>query len=129
MKYFLYFFSFIFLCYGLACIFLVKKEKRIFHILAYIVPFWVWGIFFFILSIVFWHSRSVVDYPTISTILFILFFTKGVIVLFTPKRKIKKKIEVWLGLSKKKKRLLGALFLLMAFLVFLTAYGWHFPNF
>ncbi len=121
MSYFLYFLSFILFCYGIVCLFLNRKEERIFHILAYLVPFWAWGIIFLFISIFFWHYRLIASYPIISIVFFILFLVKGLAVIFLPKRKIKKNIEAWENFPIKKKKLFSVVFILMAFLIILIA--------
>ncbi len=119
MNYFLYLISFILLISALSFYFFNKKTNRIFYVLAYLMPFWLWGIFFLLLSIIFWFSRINTSYPIISIFVFLIFLTKGLFIIFTPKRKIKIKIENWQKLSTKKKKLINILLIVMALLVFL----------
>jgi uncharacterized protein YjeT (DUF2065 family) len=119
MKLVLYFLLMILFVYGILCLTNNKKEKRIFHVMAYVVPLWVWGIFFLCLSVIFWYARLTMSHGLISTIFSLIFFVKGTFILFFPKRKIKKSIERWENFPLKKKRIFGGFFLILAFLIYL----------
>jgi len=93
-----------------------KKEKRIFHVTAYIMPFWAWGVFFLVVSGIFYCFRF--D-NSINFFLSLVFLLKGLSLLFLPKRKIKKMIERWENSSCLKKKIFGiSLILLVLFLIF-----------
>jgi hypothetical protein len=112
MNYLLYFIFFLVVCYGVLCLINHKKEKRIFHVLAYIAPFWVWGTFFLLLSLIIWNFRSSIDVG-LPFFWATVFFFKGIYLDFAPKRKIKKNIEFWENFPERKKRIVGALLIIL----------------
>ncbi len=120
MEYFFYGFSVFLLIYGLLSLVSIKKEKRVFHISAYIIPFWVWGIVFLFLSILFWRWRIAANILSVFVFFSLAFLYIGLTLLFTPKRKIKKKIEKWEALPVKKRRVFGVASIVAALLLFFS---------
>ncbi len=120
MEYFLYLLGGAIGICGIIMIICPKKGKKIIYNLIYLLPFWSWGIVFLFLSALIWHSRTESSSILLSHILFIVLFAGGISMLFFPKRKIKKMLELELNLPEKKIRVSAVILLLIAFMIFLS---------
>ncbi len=98
-----------------------KRGKRFAYNIIYLLPFWVWGVMFLILSSLVWHSRDDATLTVLAYLAFITLFAGGLILLFLPKRRIKKALELFLSSSEKKVRLIGTTTLLVALMILLSA--------
>jgi hypothetical protein len=118
MNYFFYFISFALSIFSFILFFKAKKANRFIHIIAYLFPFWVWGIFFLILSLIFW--KLVLEKNNYIFIYFfqLSFIITGIILLFFPKRKIKKYIEKWEDLPQEIKKIHALILIILSFLIY-----------
>ena len=120
MKYILYFLSSVLLIYGLIFLFSPQKAKRIVHVSAYIVPFWVWGLFFVVFSTIYWKLGTNKNYDFIFSLIILFFLFKGIFLIFYPKRKIKKMIEKWENTPETLKKIHGVILVVIALLIYVV---------
>ncbi len=106
---------------GIAAAIIVRPErsKRIIYNLAYLLPFWSWGIISLIISVLVWNYRWEASVFFIIYTTSLLFFVKGLIFLFLPKRKIKKALEWFLSLGNKKTKHFAIILAIIASLIFI----------
>ena len=97
------------------------RGKRIAYNIAYLLPFWSWGVILLIMSSLAWYSRSEAFSVISANIAFVTLFAGGLALLLFPKRKIKKALELFLALSGKRVRLIAAGTLLIALMMILSA--------
>ena len=118
MNYFFYSLSLFLLVYGLIFLISPKKAKRIVHVSAYVMPFWIWGVFLVLFSIVCWKLRTDRNHEFIFTSLILVLLFKGLFLIFYPKRKIKKLIEKWENTPDEIKKIHGIVLIIVAFLMY-----------
>ncbi|MGB3988805.1 MAG: hypothetical protein WBK67_03900 [Minisyncoccales bacterium] len=91
-----------------------QKVKRLIYNISYFLSFWVWGLLSLIFSVMIWHQKG--D-SFLYIILFGFFFLLGAIFLFSPKRKIKKKLENFVLFEERKLRVLFTTSLVITFVM------------
>ncbi len=120
MTYFLYFLCLIFLACSILSFHLPQKSKSLFYFLMYLLPFWVWGFIVLFVSTLIWQYREMASIPSVISIFAIIGYIKGIYLIFVPKRKIKKKLELWSQLPSNTIKTIGFLTLLITFILFLA---------
>ncbi len=116
MQYLLFLIAFILFLFGLITFIKPLKANRIINVLAYMIPFWMWGFIFIAFSIFFWQFKENLSGFT-SLILSLLFLLKGLFLIFYPKRKIKKGIENWKKLPSEIKKIESFIYIIISFLI------------
>ncbi len=119
MEYLLYLIAFNLFLFGLITLIKPLKANRIINVLAYIIPFWMWGFILISLSIFFWLFKENFS-NLIFLILSLLFLIKGLFLIFSPKRKIKKIIENWKKLPSEVKRIESFIYIAVSILIITT---------
>lgn len=120
MEYFLYLVGGVIGISSVVLIFQPEKGKKVVYNIIYLLPFWIWGILILLLSALIWYYRTISSLPSLSYLISILFFVLGLLTLFFPKRKIKKKLEWFLALEEKKIRIIAVVSLIFGLLMILS---------
>ncbi len=120
MTYFLYLSCLILLTYSVLSFYLPQKTRRVVYFLAYLAPFWVWGFIALFVSTLIWQYREIASVPFIISTFAIIGYIKGIYLIFMPKRKIKKKLELWSQLPDNTIKSTGFFALFIAFILFLA---------
>ncbi len=116
MQYLLFLIALVMFLFGLITLVKPLKANRIINVLAYILPFWMWGFIFIFFSIFFWlFKENFLGFA--SLILSILFLLKGLFLIFYPKRKIKKGIENWKKLPNEVKKIESFIYIIISIIV------------
>lgn len=97
-----------------------KRVKRIVYNLIYLLPLWSWGIILLILSALIWHSGTISSSRLLTYIIFALLFTKGLVILFLPKRRVKKGLEWFLSSDEKTIRKVAVISLTIGLMILLS---------
>ncbi len=112
MQYLLYLIAFILFLFGLITFIKPLKANRIINVLVYMIPFWMWGLILIALSVFSWQFKE--------TFLSLLFLIKGLFLIFSPKRNIKKGIENWKKLPSEIKKIESVIYIIISFLIITT---------
>ena len=118
MNYFFYFISFSLLIFGSILLLIPKKTDRVIHTLIYMFPFWISGLVLLILSVITWQFKSELKNIFLTSLLSLFLTIAGLILIFFPKRKIKKNIEKWENLPIQIKKIYSLIFIILSFFVY-----------
>lgn len=119
MQYMIYIFSGILSGFFLAIVINPKNGKKGIYYLFYLLPFWVWGVVFMSISTILWYVSRGTNFM-ISNFHSPLFFLSGILILFTPNRKIKKSLERVRILSDKKVKMIASILLVFSISMLLS---------
>ena len=117
MEYFLYLIGGVIVLSSIAQILQPKESRKIVYNLIYFIPLWSWGIILLALSALVWHSKTISSLPFLTYLIFALLFIKGLVILFLPKRKMKKVLERFLISDEKSIRVLAIVSLIIGLLI------------
>ncbi len=98
-----------------------KRGKRVAYNLIYLLPFWSWGVALLTLSSLAWHSVDEASLPVVTYLTFAILFSGGLLLLFLPKRRIKKALELFLASNDRKVRSIAVAILFIALMILFSA--------